>query len=124
LLWPEEDRITRKNFDRIAKGMSAGEVQVILGPPGDYTTGPVCLRIGTCDLEEERSVFDDHWTLSDAVLQEWSTDTDKIWVFYSQAGVIQEARHHTWTPCERDRISRLRSLQWQAKRQWHRWFPE
>ena len=41
VLWPRPDRITRANYDRIRMGMSRAEVEAILGPPGDYTTGPV-----------------------------------------------------------------------------------
>jgi hypothetical protein len=40
VLWPRADRITLENFDRIKKGMRRAEVEAILGPPGDYTTGP------------------------------------------------------------------------------------
>jgi hypothetical protein len=39
-LWPRPGRITRENYDRISAGMSRAEVEVILGPPGDHTTGP------------------------------------------------------------------------------------
>src|SRR5258708_730719 len=38
--WPRPDRVTRENFDRIKVGMSRTEVEAILGPQGDYTTGP------------------------------------------------------------------------------------
>jgi hypothetical protein len=41
--WPRPDRITRENFDRIQLEMGQAEVEAILGPPGDYTTGPVRL---------------------------------------------------------------------------------
>src|SRR5262245_31156651 len=37
---PPPDRVTRANFDRVWEGMSRAEVEAILGPPGDYTTGP------------------------------------------------------------------------------------
>jgi hypothetical protein len=40
-LWPSPDRITRKNYERIQKGMSRAEVESLLGAPGDYRTGPV-----------------------------------------------------------------------------------
>jgi hypothetical protein len=33
-------RITPDNFDRIRDGMGHVEVEAILGPPGDYRTGP------------------------------------------------------------------------------------
>jgi hypothetical protein len=39
-LWPRSSRVTRENFERIRKGMSRGEVEAILGTPGDYRTFP------------------------------------------------------------------------------------
>jgi hypothetical protein len=36
----QPSRITRDNFDCIHHGMTRAEVEVIPGPPGDYTTGP------------------------------------------------------------------------------------
>jgi hypothetical protein len=40
VLWPVSYRITQKNGDRIKEGMSSAEVEAILGPPGDYRSGP------------------------------------------------------------------------------------
>jgi hypothetical protein len=40
VMWPRPDRITRENYQRIRYGMSRGEVEAILGPPGDYTSAP------------------------------------------------------------------------------------
>src|ERR1700722_8910984 len=42
VLWPENrlDRVTRENYERLHKGMSQADVDAILGPPGDYRTGP------------------------------------------------------------------------------------
>jgi hypothetical protein len=33
--------VTRGNYDRIGLGQSLRETWTILGPPGDYTTGPI-----------------------------------------------------------------------------------
>jgi hypothetical protein len=33
-------RLTQENFERIKEGMQMKEVEAILGPPGDYRTGP------------------------------------------------------------------------------------
>jgi hypothetical protein len=43
VLWPRTapERITRENYDRIRNGMSRAEVEAILGPPRDYSTGPL-----------------------------------------------------------------------------------
>src|SRR6516164_10518508 len=41
VLWPRPSlRITLENCKRIREGMSRAEVEAILGPPGDYRTGP------------------------------------------------------------------------------------
>jgi hypothetical protein len=41
VLWPRTpSRITLENCNRIREGMSRAEVEAILGPPGDYRTGP------------------------------------------------------------------------------------
>jgi hypothetical protein len=41
VLWPrtEPNRITRENCYQIKEAMSRAEVEAILGPPGDYSTG-------------------------------------------------------------------------------------
>jgi hypothetical protein len=41
LFLPRAPRFTRDNFDRIRVGMSSAEVEALLGPPGNYLTGPV-----------------------------------------------------------------------------------
>ena len=46
--WPRQSRVTEENFNRIKEGMSRAEVYVILGPPGDYSTGPV-----ECSAQQE-----------------------------------------------------------------------
>jgi hypothetical protein len=38
---PTNPRLTRENFDRIKEGMKRADVEAILGPPGDYRTGPI-----------------------------------------------------------------------------------
>jgi hypothetical protein len=44
LAWPRPSHVTRANFERIREGMSRADVEAVLGPPGDYTTGPTALR--------------------------------------------------------------------------------
>jgi hypothetical protein len=40
VLWLRPGRVTRENFERLKEGMPPAEAKAILGPPGDYTTGP------------------------------------------------------------------------------------
>jgi hypothetical protein len=57
-LWPRPVRATPENFRQISLGMSRAQVQTVLGPPGEYLTGPVdFVRKGTRDVWAE-----DHWT--------------------------------------------------------------
>jgi hypothetical protein len=67
VLWPREDRVTRGNFDRIRAGMSRAEVEAILGPPGDYTTGPL-------SIEDCRSISPWNVNESNGAPYEWMTD--------------------------------------------------
>jgi hypothetical protein len=38
---PTNPHIAWENYNRITPGMSRGDVEAILGPPGDYRTGPI-----------------------------------------------------------------------------------
>jgi len=40
LFWHGRDRVTAENYERLRKGMTRAEVEAILGPPGDYASGP------------------------------------------------------------------------------------
>ncbi len=117
VLWQRPSPVTRANFYRVRGAMNARQVEAILGSPGDYTTGPVCLRIGVDTGSEERNSFDDTPYTPDTLLQRWWTDTDCISVHYNLAGTVSEARYNTVTPFERDPLSRLR---WLWDRLWHR----
>ena len=41
VLWPQADRVTSENLDRVVPGMSRSDVYAILGRPGNYASGPV-----------------------------------------------------------------------------------
>jgi hypothetical protein len=43
VLWSPTNLVTEENCKRIHQGMTRTQVEEILGPPGDYTTGPVKL---------------------------------------------------------------------------------
>jgi hypothetical protein len=44
LAWPRPSHLTGGNFERVKAGMSRADVETILGPPDDYTTGPTNIR--------------------------------------------------------------------------------
>jgi hypothetical protein len=94
--WPQPDRLTRENYDRIQVGMSRGQVEAILGSPNGC---------------RERL---------DIVRLTWEGDEAGILVFLSSDQVM--FTYWSGGPCMAR--TRLDDLIWRAKRRWHRWFPE
>jgi hypothetical protein len=115
--WPRPDRITRENFDRIKVGMSRAEVEAILGPPGDYRTGPVAVLqdTGTSDLDTPYIPRG----LRDCAL--WLDDNAWVIFYFDEAGFVMI---RWYDPAVREEQTPLDNLIWRAKRQWRTWFPE
>jgi hypothetical protein len=117
VLWPRTDptlRITRENFDGIKEGMSREEVEAILGPEGDYTTGPVDFpSLQQWGFLEE---------LRDATFLAWVTDTAWVSIALNEPGGVVRTR---FVPIQRFEQGPLDNLRWRAKRQWRQWwYPE
>jgi hypothetical protein len=122
VLWPREDRLNEANFARITPGMSRAEVEAILGPAGDYSSGPLEFTLAlfsftggtrpTRDYEppSRRDFFGDG--LVDIV--EWRTDKWLIVIYFSPTGPLRSERHHV----VRADQSVFENLLWRAKRQW------
>ncbi len=51
LLWPRAPRFPREKFDRITHGMSRADIEALLGPPGDFTTGPYLIGFARDDYD-------------------------------------------------------------------------
>jgi hypothetical protein len=115
-LWPQPNRITRENCARINKGMTQAEVVAILGPPGDYTSGPML-------LEDEEWPEDDCYRGFAAFSEgpAWCGDTGCVEVRVDNSGEVLACR---FVGGRRVEQSALANLLWRAKRQWRRWFPE
>jgi hypothetical protein len=112
VLWPRTDRITRKNFDRIEKGMSRVQVESILGPPGDYRTGP-----GAIDWIPEFGPVTGNTIWGEGRC--WWADTLLIVVAFDESG----SAYRYWCFDEkRSQQSPLENFLWRAKRLWRRWF--
>jgi hypothetical protein len=113
VLWPSETRPTEENLRRIREGMTGAEVAAILGPPGDFSTGPVRFRPLTLQDEDSDLRLDREWT--------WLTDEGVTFVEFDADG-----RAQTWSFLAgwREKQNPLENLLWRVKRQWHRWFPE
>jgi hypothetical protein len=115
VLWPTQpNRITQENCDRIKEGMIRAEVETILGPPGDYSTGPTHWPSWLATKAFGREIGEGSYTLL------WETDTASLFLTFNAdnrvAGMSQRLN-------AREKQSALENLVWRAKRQWHRWFP-
>jgi hypothetical protein len=132
-LRPRVDRITLDNSDRIHVGMMRAEVEAMLGPPGDYTTGPTDPNryftvwtgndYATGELNPDRVRFTWTGSLPEAgsVATVWESDTATIDIVFDGQGKV------TWMQSAESRLQQLgplNNLLWRLKRQWHRWFPE
>jgi hypothetical protein len=134
VLWPRSSsRITRENFARIKEGMSRGQVEAILGAPGDYRTGTgedlAAGSEGWSWYPEDESVRDGDWlvvepdgSMMDSLGQRyvWVSDTAQIQLRFSEDGPLID---RSFYPRRRLYQPPLDNLLWRAKRQWHRWFP-
>jgi hypothetical protein len=112
-------RVTQENFDRIRKGMTPAEVQAILGPPDDYTTGPV-----KQPPPPQTGFAEGEWSYKDGAERPtsdtWRSDAASIWVVYDGSGALV---YRSYIPMERIPQSAVDNLLWRARRQWPKWFP-
>jgi hypothetical protein len=117
VVWPVPDRITRENLDRIHKGMSKAEVEAILGPQGDYSTG----KTETLGWEMEHGFgrSSDWWGATSSM--HWSSDTLSIEVAFHADGTAAGSQALITKRLDQGPLD---NLLWRAKRQWHRWFPD
>jgi hypothetical protein len=133
VLWPPASltRITRENFDRIEYGMSPAEVEAILGPPGDYRSGPVLIAwpgVRHTGLREEEVVVGTYQRGMESAFDPdsgysfrwWRADTFVLHVEFSpESEVIYKRGWDAW----RVKEGLLDDLLWRLKRHWRRWFP-
>jgi hypothetical protein len=119
-----QDRITLENYRRIRVGMSRTEVEAILGPPGNYSTGPKPLYGRDCEYWPEGS--EQYWFESSPILRgpdelyEWATDTARVRVMFDDAGV----RGAAYRPANTDDQGYFDNLPERAKRRWRDWFSK
>jgi hypothetical protein len=123
-LFHRADRITKANYERIKVDMTRGEVEAILGPPGDYSGGPTVehyvsdvgpiakhRRGGGTVLER----FPD----SEVAIEGWVGDRLSLLVEFNR----QERVTNTWQLfVSREQQSAGENLDWRIKRQWRKLF--
>jgi hypothetical protein len=129
--WPFERstspfRPGMEHFDRIRDGMTRDEVCAVVGPPGDYSSGPlmdaaslIACNGGPRDAEDYRPPSTDTATGEIVERVEWRTDNAIASVFFRPTG---EVRDKYLSAVWRIGQSPVENLLWRAKRQWRRWF--
>ena len=121
VLWPPTDpasRITQENFERIKEGMSRAEVEAILGPAGDYSTGPTQRFMSVEDIIAQARL--DTFSLHSGELT-WTSDMVMVRVEFDSRGV---ATAKYFTALVKLKQTFVDSLIWRAERQWRHWFRE
>jgi hypothetical protein len=115
VLWPRPipPGAIWENVERVEDGMKLAQVEAIIGPPGDYRTGPSSLDLewvsaGVIVLVGERQYA---WAYDDYLL---TTRCDA-------SGPLGPMMYRVLVPpAEQDSLGKV---VWRANRQWHRWFP-
>ncbi len=99
-------RLTKENFERIKGEMTPAEVEAILGPPGDYRTGPT--RLGGRHIRWIFSAFTSWSGL------EWKGDEGEIRVWVDRAGEVASGDFDSMQPTQ---VGLFDLLRWR----WNRW---
>ena len=115
-------RITQENVDRIREGMSRQEVEVILGPPCDCSTGPFLLVRGDGRGPAGFFVTDgcESYGPDGSAFLRWTDDTGSATVCFEKDG---RAWAPFFQPLKKVQQPPLDNLLWRAKRLWRKWFP-
>jgi hypothetical protein len=118
-------QVSPENCRRITANMTHSEVEAMLGPPGDYTTGPV-EDVGTSpEIAEPLQISPD---LSERKVS-WQSDRTVYW--HGDNGIIQvsfdptgHASYKCFVSATKLEQSLLGNLLWRVNRQWRKLFPE
>jgi hypothetical protein len=136
-LWPRQgpSPVTVQKYEQIRvsgsdddpkDSMHRVEVVALLGPPGDYTTRPTCTPSAAvgffmpfiADWKERRQ----HRSEFSPGIYALSWQGDDLTI-----SVVFAADNRVWSKCwmknAPQKLGRLETLLWHAKRQWRRWFP-
>jgi len=119
VLWPRQDRITQENFALIHVGMSRANVVAILGPPGDYTTGPTIFGIHRLSPWNVNATRLDPNELNGSPY-DWLTDTGWYTVTFDDSDKVEGRGFESGTKAKQGTVD---NLLWRVERQWRRWFP-
>jgi hypothetical protein len=117
VLWPRQDPLTRENYEAIRDGMTRAEIEAILGPAGDYSTGPTQRFMSVEDAIAQ--AHQDSFSLQSRELA-WSSNMVMVRVEFDSRGVATAKNIAALVKLKQ---TFAENLLWRAKRQWHRWFP-
>jgi hypothetical protein len=121
-VWHRSNAITRETSDRLRAGMGWVEVEAILGPPGDYTSGPTENDDSLSDWGRQHTLRSERDNVEPNAYQlKWEFDTMDVWVRVSKDGTITAI-----SPLATKKVEQgpLDNLGWRIGRRWEKWFPE
>jgi hypothetical protein len=122
---PRPKRITRENVERVmdlacTEGADRRGVEAILGPAGDFSTGPLTLA----DDSGWRSLYEpikETPNFAGSSVVSWTDDELSVLIIFEKGRPVAFV---TPLPVERAEQGLLDNLLWRGKRQWNRWFPK
>jgi hypothetical protein len=122
VVWPRSSSpITQENYDRIRDGMSRAEVEAILGPPCDYSTGPLVWANRPLAVYPFAPVTPIGYGDNRVETLHWRGDRQLIIVSFDPSGRVYALG---MPDVARVNQTAFENVVWRAKRQWHRWFSE
>jgi hypothetical protein len=121
LLPDPTSRITPKNYQRIQEGMGLADVESILGPPGDYTTGPTYPNYPPPTRLGHKYLF---WEKDEGTIRLEFESTMPSRGIGPRDVVVEKVFAPDIMPESMRAISPFDKLLWRGKRTWHRWFPD
>jgi hypothetical protein len=110
-LLPRSSRSLVRGIYQIKAGMSRSEVEIVLGPPGDYRSGPVNygspMPFAVPGSTNSAADF-------------WANDTGYAFVFFDESGQVTRFGAYLGVRESQDVFD---NLLWRLNRQWGKWFP-
>jgi hypothetical protein len=107
----DSPRATQESFARVREAMTLAEVEAILGPPGDYTTGPT------------RGLYPPNLSIPLCPVR-WRTDEGLFWVEVAEISPSSRVIRRKFWPDDPPAPRPVYNFFWRAERQWRLWFPE
>jgi hypothetical protein len=133
VVWPQLDPITEEHFNRISEGMTFPEVETLLGPAGDYRTGPMTIKQPIFrsppgmlpNLSDGYRHIEIHWLTDTATIMVDVKLPDETWSVRPMLGELPLGAVTDAYWCDMQlKHGPLDNLLWRAERIWRRGVPE